>query len=124
MAHSTLGGYLNIRGLTEEWPVLTTYFDAEIIGQRYGFVTGKWGASEVDDLKHWSRFPAFRSLRHRLGSLSERFDHVNMPYVFMRWKERFLVPDHRVQNINGASFAGTLRFDYAPLTHRLLLCMC
>jgi len=24
----------------------------------------------------------------------------------MRWKERFLVPDHRVQDINGASFAG------------------
>ena len=26
--------------------------------------------------------------------------------VFMRWKEKFLVPDHRVQDINGASFAG------------------
>ena len=24
----------------------------------------------------------------------------------MRWKERFLVPDHRVSQINGASFAG------------------
>ena len=24
----------------------------------------------------------------------------------MRWKERFLVPDHRVRDINGASFAG------------------
>lgn len=24
----------------------------------------------------------------------------------MRWKERFLVPDHRVNHINGASFAG------------------
>jgi len=28
--------------------------------------------------------------------------------VFMRWKERFLVPDHRVQDISGASFAGLL----------------
>lgn len=28
--------------------------------------------------------------------------------VFMRWKERFLVPDHRVRDINGASFAGML----------------
>jgi len=26
--------------------------------------------------------------------------------VFMRWKEKFLVPDHRVKDINGASFAG------------------
>jgi hypothetical protein len=24
----------------------------------------------------------------------------------MRWKEHFLVPDHRVQSIHGASFAG------------------
>jgi hypothetical protein len=30
--------------------------------------------------------------------------------VFMRWKERFLVPDHRVQDINGASFAGKVIF--------------
>ncbi|KAJ1030430.1 hypothetical protein NDA16_001339 [Ustilago loliicola] len=31
---SHLCGYLNIRGLTEDWPELTTYFDAEIIGDR------------------------------------------------------------------------------------------
>lgn len=34
--------------------------------------------------------------------------------VFMRWKERFLVPDHRVQDINGASFAGQ-NFVSTPL---------
>lgn len=28
----------------------------------------------------------------------------------MRWKERFLVPDHRVRDINGASFAGICYF--------------
>jgi hypothetical protein len=26
--------------------------------------------------------------------------------LFMRWKEQFLVPDHRVRSINGASYAG------------------
>ena len=26
--------------------------------------------------------------------------------IFMRWKEHFLVPDHRVKTINGASFEG------------------
>jgi len=35
--------------------------------------------------------------------------------VFMRWKERFLVPDHRVQDINGASFAG----GFLPVLVRL-----
>lgn len=27
-------------------------------------------------------------------------------HLFMRWKEYFLVPDHRVRTINGASFEG------------------
>ncbi|CDU23819.1 uncharacterized protein SPSC_02448 [Sporisorium scitamineum] len=103
---SHLCGYLNIRGLTEDWPELTTYFDAEIIGDRYGFVTGKWGATEADDLKHWARFPPFRPLRSALSKPGLRFDHLNKPFVFMRWKEKFLVPDHRVRDINGASFAG------------------
>lgn len=129
---SHLCGYLNIRGLTEDWPELTTYFDAEIIGSRYGFVTGKWGASEADDLKHWvsdlsledatldyllmsllpvrsisqARFAPFRPLRNHLAKPGLRFNHMNKPFIFMRWKERFLVPDHRVRDINGASFAG------------------
>uniref|UniRef100_A0A3P9NFD7 GID complex subunit 4 homolog n=1 Tax=Poecilia reticulata TaxID=8081 RepID=A0A3P9NFD7_POERE len=27
-------------------------------------------------------------------------------YIFMRWKEQFLVPDHTIKDISGASFAG------------------
>jgi hypothetical protein len=27
-------------------------------------------------------------------------------HLFMRWKEYFLVPDHRVRTISGASFEG------------------
>ncbi|KAN0077065.1 Vacuolar import and degradation domain containing protein [Tylopilus felleus] len=103
---SFLCGYLRIRGLTNDWPELTTYFDAEIIGSRYGFMTQKWGANEQEDMVHWQRFPAFRHVKSDL-----RRPHLTMPdrdrgAVFMRWKERFLVPDHRVQDINGASFAG------------------
>lgn len=106
LAASHLCGYLNIRGLTDDWPELTTYFDAEVIGQRYGFVTGKWGATEADDMKHWSRFTPFRPIRNSLTRPGLHFNHMNKPFIFMRWKERFLVPDHRVRDINGASFAG------------------
>jgi hypothetical protein len=28
-------------------------------------------------------------------------------FVFMRWKERFLVPEHQVRGIRGASYDGT-----------------
>ncbi|KAJ6623517.1 vacuolar import and degradation protein-domain-containing protein [Mycena sp. CBHHK59/15] len=119
-ASSFLCGYLRIRGLTDDWPELTTYFDAEIIGSRYGFLTQNWGATEQADMVHWSRFPAFRHVKPELKK-----PHLTMPdrdrgAVFMRWKERFLVPDHRVQDINGASFAGfyyvCVDFNPAP-TH-------
>lgn len=42
--------------------------------------------------------------------------------VFMRWKERFFVPDHGVQDIDGASFAGQNFFlsrpQLAAIPHR------
>ncbi|KAL9715318.1 hypothetical protein Ac2012v2_001981 [Leucoagaricus gongylophorus] len=106
LATSFLCGYLCIRGLTDDWPELTTYFDAEIIGSRYGFLTQNWGASENEDLVHWSRFPAFRNIRHEAKRPRLTIDDRDRGAVFMRWKEKFLVPDHRVQDINGASFAG------------------
>lgn len=106
---SFLCGYLCIRGLTDDWPELTTYFDAEIIGSRHGFLTRGWGADEEGDMVHWARFPAFRHVKNKLKA-----PHLTMDgypgAVFMRWKERFLVPDHRVQDINGASFAGSSLF--------------
>ncbi|KAF8637337.1 hypothetical protein AX17_002838 [Amanita inopinata Kibby_2008] len=103
---SFLCGYLRIRGLTDDWPELTTYFDAEIIGGRYGFMTQKWGATEQEDLVHWARFPAFKHLKHELKKPLLTMSDRDRGAVFMRWKERFLVPDHRVQDISGASFAG------------------
>jgi hypothetical protein len=103
---SFLCGYLRIRGLTEDWPELTTYFDAEIIGSRYGFLTRNWGATEQEDMVHWQRFPAFRHVKNDLKRPYLTVPENDRGAVFMRWKERFLVPDHRVQDINGASFAG------------------
>ncbi|RDB21177.1 Glucose-induced degradation protein 4 [Hypsizygus marmoreus] len=103
---SFLCGYLRIRGLTDDWPELTTYFDAEIIGSRYGFLTQNWGATEQEDMVHWGRFPAFRHVRSELKKPHMKIPDRDRGAVFMRWKERFLVPDHRVHDINGASFAG------------------
>ncbi|GJE95151.1 vacuolar import and degradation protein-domain-containing protein [Phanerochaete sordida] len=103
---SHLCGYLRIRGLTDDWPELTTYFDAEIIGSRHGFLTRNWGATEQEDMVHWGRFPAFRHVRNELKKPHLTMKDADRGAVFMRWKERFLVPDHRVQDISGASFAG------------------
>ncbi|KAG6814512.1 hypothetical protein H0H92_000037 [Tricholoma furcatifolium] len=105
-ASSYLCGYLRIRGLTDDHPDLTTYFDAEIIGTRYGFLTRNWGASEQEDFVHWARFPAFHKIKDELKRPHMKLADRDRSIVFMRWKERFLVPNHRVSEINGASFAG------------------
>lgn len=53
--NSYLCGYLQINGLTDEYPTLTTFFDGEIISQKYPFLTRKWDADEDVDKKHWVR---------------------------------------------------------------------
>ena len=53
MQTSYLCGYLKIKGLTEEYPTLTTFFDGEIISEKHPFLTRKWDADEEVDRKHW-----------------------------------------------------------------------
>ena len=129
---SSLSGYLRICGLTEDHPTLTTFFSGEIIGgpnQRYTFQTKHpdWGATEKTDMQHWARFPAWRPLKGEAkrdinftypspvtglgfsggpGSRNESQGWWQKENIFMRWKEWFLVPDHRVRSIQGASFEG------------------
>lgn len=109
MKESFLCGYLRIQGLTEDHPTLTTYFEGEIIGSKYGFYTQHedWGANQKVDLSHWSKFPAFKQFsdQARRGPVRIKDVHQN-ENIFMRWKEHFLVPDHRVKTITGASFEG------------------
>jgi hypothetical protein len=112
-----LCGYLTIEGLTELHPTLTTYFDGEIINgptRRHSFATHKWGADEGIDAHHWQKFAPFKaemfkreavSIRGMDGAFGEGRDKPSR-YVFMRWKELFLVPDHRIRTVAGASYDG------------------
>ncbi|XP_015786693.1 glucose-induced degradation protein 4 homolog [Tetranychus urticae] len=107
-ANSYLCGYLKIIGLTEEFPTMTTFFHGEIISKRYPFLTRKWEADEEVDKKHWSKFQPFAENFVNTFN-SDNFDYAqldNFDCMFMRWKEHFLVPDHTIKEINGASFAG------------------
>uniref|UniRef100_A0A182LWI3 Vacuolar import and degradation protein n=1 Tax=Anopheles culicifacies TaxID=139723 RepID=A0A182LWI3_9DIPT len=106
-ANSYLCGYLKITGLTFEFPTLTTFFDGEIISRKYPFLTRKWDADEDVDRKHFGKFAAFSEYQKTFNSDDFDYDALaKSDYVFMRWKEHFLVPDHKIKNINGASFAG------------------
>lgn len=106
-ANSYLCGYLKITGLTFEFPTLTTFFDGEIISKKYPFLTRKWDADEDVDRKHFGKFAAFVDYQKNFNSDDFDYDALDKSdYVFMRWKEHFLVPDHKIKDINGASFAG------------------
>jgi len=101
----------NSSGLTDDHPTLTTFFTSEIIGPKYTFRTAhsSWNSSEKIDLQHWSRFDAFRPLAKAAKSNPTSFtlkNYLERETLFMRWKEYFLVPDHRVKSITGASFEG------------------
>ncbi|KAI4594667.1 hypothetical protein KJ359_007759 [Pestalotiopsis sp. 9143b] len=110
LRESSLCGYLRIQGLTEDNPTLTTFFEGEIIGSKYGFLTNHpdWGATDKIDVSHWNKFSAFRPYAKavRKGGNIVIPNLGSKENIFMRWKERFLVPDHRVRTINGASFEG------------------
>ncbi|KAH0565396.1 hypothetical protein GP486_001213 [Trichoglossum hirsutum] len=109
MGESFLCGYLRIQGLTEDHPTLTTYFEGEMIGTKYTFRTQnkEWGSTEKVDYQHWNRFPAYLPLakQARKADFSCK-NFAKREHIFMRWKEYFLVPDHQVRTISGASFEG------------------
>ncbi|MCJ1340913.1 hypothetical protein MMC09_006209 [Bachmanniomyces sp. S44760] len=109
MNESFLCGYLRIEGLTEDHPTLTTYFEGEIIGPKYTFQTkhDSWGATDKTDMQHWARFPPWRPLAKSAKKPDFHYKNCTQKEnMFMRWKEYFLVPDHRVREIMGASFEG------------------
>lgn len=56
---------------------------------------------------HWEKFPAWRPLAKQAKRSDFTYrNFAQREHVFMRWKEYFLVPDHRVRTITGASFEG------------------
>lgn len=71
----------------QEYPTLTTFFEGEIISERYPFLTRKWDASEEVDKKHWSKFPGFAKFSKTFNSDSFSYAEVKeSDCVFMRWK--------------------------------------
>lgn len=108
-----------ILGLTADHPTLTTYFEGQIIGPKYTFKTKEsdWGSTETVDYQHWNRFPAWKPLSQEARRPNFDFkDYAQREHLFMRWKEYFLVPDHKVKAISGASFEGFYYICFNQIT--------
>ena len=81
-------------------------------------------ASDQIDLEHWLSFPAFKQLFLQKPELNSDLnleqepnmnrnrnrnyiaDYINQRYIFMRWKEKFLVPNPFLDSTEGASYDG------------------
>jgi hypothetical protein len=117
----SLSGYLTIYNLTNEHSQLTTYFETDLIGEEgQTFVTGKWEADVEVDRKYWSTFPQFTP--YACSFDKEGFQYSvpkDREFLFMRWKELFLVPDYKVTNIQGASFAGFYYIGCRPQSGKI-----
>ncbi|XP_069036842.1 glucose-induced degradation protein 4 homolog isoform X2 [Lepisosteus oculatus] len=101
------GNSYDVEVVLQEYPTLTTFFAGEIISKKRPFLTRKWDADEDVDRKHWGKFQAFYQYAKTFNSDDFDYEELkNSDYVFMRWKEQFLVPDHTIKDISGASFAG------------------
>ncbi|EKG19333.1 Vacuolar import/degradation protein Vid24 [Macrophomina phaseolina MS6] len=122
MESHCLSGYLRIQGLTDDHPTLTTYFEGEIIGTKYTFQTNRpeWGSNEKVDMQHWGRFPAWRPLAKQAKRADFTYKNfAQRENLFMRWKEHFLVPDHTVRTISGASFEGFYYICFSQVTGKI-----
>eukprot|EP00039_Didymoeca_costata_P028789 m.22153 g.22153 ORF g.22153 m.22153 type:complete len:197 (-) comp7356_c0_seq2:164-754(-) len=119
LADSMLCGDLLIRGLTEQFQELVTYFDAEIIGEKHSFYTGNYDAKPKDDLEHWKKFPEFTTVQEKIDLPGFAYDASLSDAIFMRWKEKFMVADHTVDSIKGASFAGFYYICFCPATKKI-----
>lgn len=100
---------IHVPGLTEDHPTLTTFFEGEMIGPKYSFQTRHeaWGATDKIDMHHWGKFDEWRPYaKHSKKPDFTIRNFAQRQHIFMRWKEYFLVPDHRVRTISGASFEG------------------
>lgn len=118
---SYLCGYLCINHLTKSHPSLTTFFEGEIISKQYPFLTRKWEATEETDRAHWSKFDGFEGKFSRTFN-SDSFDYDELgksDYIYMRWKEHFLVPDHTIKHVEGASYAGFYYICYSRRTSQI-----
>lgn len=133
LVNSLMTGFLQISGLIENHPEITTFFKGEIINnplckykwqteskkrpsdtviKNYAFATEKsqWGSYLSNDLEHWRRLTGLHLLNNEM--LEQRLHDIqyntetNDGCIYMRWKEEFLLPDSRVKQIKGASFEG------------------
>ncbi|SCU86033.1 LADA_0D11804g1_1 [Lachancea dasiensis] len=127
-------GFFSIYGLTAHQPEITTFFEGFAVTENLGFLSSSVPAHLADltatdgiDLEHWLSFPAFKEMCSQNGVLSavvdgahRHSDYLHQRFIFMRWKERFLVPDAELGSVEGASYEGYYYIVHDQFTGNIL----
>lgn len=100
--------------------------DLYLDGEDWGDDTGGGGGNIIDGYDnniHRSRLQQqhyqIQNQNHLQLQMPQSPDLFRDSVIFMRWKERFLVPDYRVDNIPGASYAGFYYMAYDKSSNNL-----
>jgi len=93
------------------------FFTAEIISAQHPFLTRKWEADEEVDRKHWGKFKSFYHIMKSFND--DGFDYAKHnehgEFVYMRWKERHVVP---AQGARPAKYGSVDGFYYVEFARR------
>ncbi|KAK1349020.1 vacuolar import and degradation protein [Hamiltosporidium tvaerminnensis] len=105
-----LCGVFRIYNLTKEHDLLITYFEGEIMGTYTNPFLPALTSEAEDDILHWNKFPEWE-----LNYISEpeSYDYEANNFLYIKIKERFLLPDPSIKNIPGASIEGLYYCRYS-----------
>ncbi|CAA92267.2 Vid24 family cytoplasmic vesicle protein [Schizosaccharomyces pombe] len=128
LAKSMLCGFIHVSYTSPNNTSLTTYFEAEIIGNRFTFETKwpEWGASEEIDNRHWKRLGALKSNGKDIPlRLIQPYDPLSRETVYMRWKELAMLDktvDYQNHNQSfpfGISYEGFYYISFSQSTGKI-----
>ncbi|SCU82729.1 LANO_0B07338g1_1 [Lachancea nothofagi CBS 11611] len=129
-----LTGFFSIQGLTTHQPEITTFFEAYAVTENLGFLSSDM-PSHLDDLKandnidleHWLNFPCFKDMcTHKkvlpsmVSGSHAHTGYLHKRFIYMRWKEKFLVPDADLDSVEGASYDGYYYIVHDQLTGNIV----
>lgn len=90
-----LCGTFTVHNLTSEHNLLRTYFEGQLIG-----ITN---TALLNEIKYWTKFPCWKS---EFEDGSPSYNPFKSKYLYLKIKELFLLPNPRIESVNGASIDG------------------
>lgn len=94
---SLMCGSFTIYNLTPNIKTIKTYFEGQIIGDKYKF------SDNPDDIHYWARFYEWK---HKYIDFPDSYNPKNSNFLYIKIKEMFLLPEFKNVHLSSASIDG------------------